>query len=331
MENIKKMRYYVTIAHDFVSAKRVVRSEFGRREREFSFLDLLDYGRPNMDKSAIIPLPPSIRGSACGVYVVSLAERFDRHENIAVEMRKANLPCSHYLVRATKIMQSLSNSSLESIYVNEFGLRYSMYEDWVLDPKADGYEEPEIHGVKIDNFFYRRPMTRGEVGCAISHHRIWMDAYFRDLDHVIIFEDDVVIRNGSISAAVSLDIPDDYDMLYIGRSPMDESHPHADRCDDLRITRPSFSYNLHAYVLSRSGVTKLIEDSQFHRNLIPVDEFVPALYAESPRSDIRQLLRHLGASRMKAFALDPNLADQIGRDAGSDIEGIGHFTGRTAH
>ena len=42
--------------------------------------------------------------------------------------------------------------------------------------------------------YHGRPLTYGEIGCFMSHYNIWQDMVARDLDTVLILEDD--IRSG---------------------------------------------------------------------------------------------------------------------------------------
>lgn len=263
----------------------------------------------------------------CGVYVISLRKRKDRHVSVAKELERARIPCPHYLVQAVDL------TSQHRGFVDEFGLRYELYKNWTLDPTAEDYVEPRIHGREVENMYYSRPMTTGEVGCAISHHRIWVDAYLRGLEHVIIFEDDVIFelpssatsdrRNTAMFDLVD-ELPSGWDMLYIGRDPIDDTLPHASRLS-LHLTVPTFSYCLFGYVLSTSGIKKLVEMSEFRRHLMPVDEFVPSLYADSPREDIQNLVNSLRIPSLRTYALLPDRARQIGAEAGSDTEDSDYY------
>ncbi|MBO1531095.1 glycosyltransferase family 25 protein [Psychrobacter sp. F1192] len=49
--------------------------------------------------------------------------------------------------------------------------------------------------VEYDKFLclMKRPITDGEIGCALSHRRIWQYILDNDLDYALIMEDDVII------------------------------------------------------------------------------------------------------------------------------------------
>ena len=39
--------------------------------------------------------------------------------------------------------------------------------------------------------YHGRPLTYGEIGCFMSHYNIWQDMVDRNLDTVLILEDDI--------------------------------------------------------------------------------------------------------------------------------------------
>jgi collagen beta-1,O-galactosyltransferase len=63
-------------------------------------------------------------------------------------------------------------------------------------------------------------------------------------------------------------------------------------------------------------VSKLL-DVGFERDIIPVDELLPALYMPHPRTDVRRRY----PPRLSAYAFEPPLVTQLPKDlAGSDTE-----------
>ena len=53
----------------------------------------------------------------------------------------------------------------------------------------------------------------------------------------------------------------------------------------LSTLKPGKSYNSHAYILSASGVTKIL-DNKFNENIIPVDEYLICNYQKHERNDL---------------------------------------------
>lgn len=62
------------------------------------------------------------------------------------------------------------------------------------------------------------PLTRGEIGCSLSHVEIYKDMLNKDYEKVLIFEDDIKVdvkAADSISKAFE-ELPDDWEFLYLG-------------------------------------------------------------------------------------------------------------------
>jgi collagen beta-1,O-galactosyltransferase len=168
-----------------------------------------------------------------------------------------------------------------------------------------------------DNPWWSRPLKLGEIGCAVSHWMCWQQAAADAADPALILEDDAVLvddcaaRLQSRVARLSTVDPH-WDLLYLGRWALDDD----DRAVTAGIVRPGFSYCTFGYLLSASGLGKML-NCGFERALIPVDELIPALYLDHPREDIRALYPR----RLRAYALEPPLVTQLPKDeAGSDTE-----------
>jgi GR25 family glycosyltransferase involved in LPS biosynthesis len=63
-------------------------------------------------------------------------------------------------------------------------------------------------------------MTKGGMGCALSHRKIYQKIQQEQYQRVLILEDDVILDSGLLSTLESLNsfIPDDFDILYLGYS-----------------------------------------------------------------------------------------------------------------
>jgi glycosyl transferase, family 25 len=168
-----------------------------------------------------------------------------------------------------------------------------------------------------DNPWWNRPLKLGEIGCAISHWMCWQKASAAGADPALILEDDAVLLDHCAarlqSGLARLSAVDTrWDLLYLGRWPLDdEDSPVTEG-----IVRPGYSYCTFGYLLSASGLQKML-GCGFERSLIPVDELIPALYMDHPREDVRALY----PKRLRAYALEPPLVTQLPKDeAGSDTE-----------
>jgi len=155
------------------------------------------------------------------------------------------------------------------------------------------------------NEWWNRPMTAGEIGCALSHLSVWdRIAKSRHPGRFLILEEDFVATESTSIFEIVNVAPIDHDMVYLGRvklDPTSQEYPmnHA-------YCMPAASYNLHSYMLSSVGARKLSQ-SNFRRNLMPVDDWIIGTYNFHPRPDI-QLLDH---PIMNTYACTYQLFDQL--------------------
>ena len=177
------------------------------------------------------------------------------------------------------------------------------------------------------NEWWNRPLKLGEIGCSYSHFSVWRRAHLAfeqdpNLKCVVVLEDD--IHFGSTEAERE-QAPEKlretienfgsrpWDLLYLGRVLQGG-------CKDFRVgsgvVEPGFSYCTYGYVLSRTGVDRLLA-TDFHESIIPVDEFLAACYTMHPRPDVAQLFPPV----LRAYSVDPYLVFQLTKaQGGSDTE-----------
>lgn len=121
--------------------------------------------------------------------------------------------------------------------------------------------------------FTRKTMTKGEIGCALSHYRLWERIVQDQLPYTLILEDDVVLCSDFLAKSNVLQSFPSYDLMYLGRRPL--------RSDEIAMTstivRAKYSYGTHAYVLSYQGAQKLLQ-GDYIRHLIPIDEYLSLIY-----------------------------------------------------
>ncbi|KAA1242919.1 glycosyltransferase family 25 protein [Aquimarina sp. RZ0] len=166
-----------------------------------------------------------------------------------------------------------------------------------------------------NNGYYNRPLKLGEVGCSLSHLNTWKEAVKQDVPYVMVLEDDVIFRDDfseQINKALKF-LQTNYpkwDLLYLGRIPLEKDK----KIINEQIVAPGYSYGAYAYIVSKKGIEKLLK-SNLESNIIPSDEFLPAMYIDHPREDIQKIFK----KSLQAYALhesivfpgDPNI---IGSD-----------------
>lgn len=175
--------------------------------------------------------------------------------------------------------------------------------------------------IESDNPWWNREIKLGEIGCAISHLRMWEDAYEKGHSVAIFGEDDIKFKDDwllkfklTIDRLQTKDV--EWDLIYLGRvlQPGYEDTPY-----DKELVIPSYSYCLHSYALSRSGIEKIMK-IKYNNNIIPADEFIPAMCGVHPRKDIQEIFKDESFVAL-AYKGNECLINQLPKDtSGSDTE-----------
>ena len=154
-----------------------------------------------------------------------------------------------------------------------------IYNDWKLEDS--------------DNSWWSRDMSAGELGCSLSHYEIWKNAKEQNFERILVLEEDFLIQSEFTMKMVN-DLPDDWDMVYFGRNLINGNE---DKKVNDSFVKPGKSYNSHAYILSASGIDKIM-NNKFDQNIIPVDEYLICNYQKHERKDL-----HFFEDKMNVYAL----------------------------
>jgi GR25 family glycosyltransferase involved in LPS biosynthesis len=109
-------------------------------------------------------------------------------------------------------------------------------------------------------------LTKGMVGCYLSHLAVYRDALDNGADYALVFEDDALIAPDVYDAAISKLIgaakdplvPKTWDIMLLGYICLD--------CHEINAAYNAVTdfYGLHGYLISRSGMEKL-------KGLLPIN------------------------------------------------------------
>ena len=230
------------------------------------------------------------------VYVINLPRRSDRRDHITELLRHDDQP---YLLTSEIWGTAFDGLDLSRRCAAQ---AFVEFPNW-CDPASE-------------NPWWSRPLKYGEIGCALAHDSVWRHALDTGATHAVVLEDDAVFAPGlfkSIREALSVISSHglDCDLLYLGRVALEHDTPVLPG-----LVRPGYSHCTYAYLLSRNGLETLAA-AGLPNAIIPVDEFLPAMYLDHPRADVRAQFQ----KRLNAFAFEPSLVAQLPkRVAGSDTE-----------
>lgn len=158
---------------------------------------------------------------------------------------------------------------------------------------------------KIDSnmSFYNRELTPGEIGCALSHYECVVDAFVNGHETIMILEEDFVSTKTFPTAEMFQELDDDWSMVYLARN---AQCPELETDFSENIVNAHYSYNTHAYMLSRKGMEEVI-NSPYLQNLIAVDEFYSAMNGTHDREDAIKVFE---GSKFKQYAFKQNYIKQ---------------------
>ena len=212
-----------------------------------------------------------------------------------METRLAQLDLPAEVRDKFEFFPAVDGANIDEHFMQQGG--YGVWDKW-------RQEDHSLH-------FYRREIRKGEIGCALSHINIWKRVVEENLDEVLILEDDAgfdrhfkYLLKRALKFCRWAAAENKWDLLYLGRNPMTP--------DPIQIRNfisvPGFSYCTHGYMVTRSGAEKLLSVG-YEQDLIPVDEFLPAMFHQHIRADI--LERFSLAEPISAYAVTPNIVHQV--------------------
>lgn len=96
------------------------------------------------------------------IFMINLVRRPERRVKMERAFKEIGLEVEH--------MPAIDGKTLTEEYLEEIGVKY-----------LPGYADP----------FHNRPMTKGEIGCFLSHFYLWEKQVVQKLNEVLVLEDDI--------------------------------------------------------------------------------------------------------------------------------------------
>ncbi|XP_047445432.1 procollagen galactosyltransferase 2 [Mugil cephalus] len=213
------------------------------------------------------------------VFLINLKRRSDRRER----MQRSLVVLG---INAT-LTEAVDGKALNSSQLQSMGI-----------DMLPGYKDP----------YSGRVLTRGEVGCFLSHYNIWRQAVEQELQQVLVLEDDVRFEPGFHGRVVAVmdDVVRaglDWDLIYVGRKRLQVKEPELWVKGVRNLVHPDYSYWTLGYVLSLNGAKKLLQANPLNK-MLPVDEFLPVMFNKHPNDEYMQYFEQRD---LKAFSVEPLL------------------------
>lgn len=139
-------------------------------------------------------------------------------------------------------------------------LEYQWVEDydkntWNIDQIKKEY--PKIFGLNPKD----RHLKYSEISLVLKHCWIVKDAFEKNYNSVLIFEDDVVLQENFVSKFNSYkkQLPKDWDLCWVGSC----CNLHSSIVPGVNVYKERSSRCTHAYMLSKSCISKIINHINF--------------------------------------------------------------------
>lgn len=145
-------------------------------------------------------------------------------------------------------------------------------------------------------------MTAGEIGCALSHIKVWKKYQEMGVSSVLVIEDDAVFINSfrEITELLWEMKPKKWDIIFFGFMNAGKKIQIYNKY----FYKPEYGFELVGYVISKSGLNKLV-------SLLPVSGPVDVWLSEN-------------FNRLNVWALDPRIINQPNMGRG-DIKYSSHL------
>ncbi|XDV16679.1 hypothetical protein PO909_016281, partial [Leuciscus waleckii] len=236
---------------------------------------------PPTEPSGYLSLPPK-QPDKMGfdeVFMINLLRRSDRRDRMLRTLYEQQIEC--------KIIAAVDGKALNSSQVEAMGIEM-----------LPGYSDP-YHG---------RPLTKGELGCFLSHYNIWTEIVDRGLKTSLVIEDDLRFEIFFKRRLQNLmhEIQSqrlEWDLIYIGRKRMQVDRPEKSVPRIHNLVEADYSYWTLGYMISLRGAQKLLRAEPL-KKMLPVDEFLPVMYNKHP---IEEYMSHFQRRDLRAFSAEPLL------------------------
>ncbi|NXY07717.1 GT252 galactosyltransferase, partial [Pteruthius melanotis] len=217
--------------------------------------------------------------SSIQIFMINLKRRKDRRDRMLRTLYEQEI--------AVKVVEAVDGKALNTSQLKALSIEM-----------LPGYRDP----------YSSRPLTRGEIGCFLSHYYIWKEVVSRGLEKTLVIEDDVRFEHQFKRKLVKLmaDIEQaqlDWELIYIGRKRMQVQEPERAVPNVRNLVEADYSYWTLGYAISFHGAQKLIGAEPFSK-MLPVDEFLPIMYNKHP---VTKYMEYYESRDLKAFSAEPLL------------------------
>jgi glycosyl transferase family 25 len=145
-------------------------------------------------------------------------------------------------------------------------------------------------------------MTKGEVGCFLSHILVWEKIKNQNIKNSLVLEDDIKVKNSwdNIFSILNSKHINHFDIIMVGHCHEPEKGELVETNDHYAIHKTTRALCTHAYIISYNGACKLLEHIKNKKSSMGIDEEL----AEAVLKNI-----------ITSYSIYPSLIDQDGNNS----------------
>lgn len=210
------------------------------------------------------------------IYMINLLRRPYRRKRMMLTLKEVGI--------SAKAVDAVDGKAMTTSDIRELGI-----------DMLPGYLDP----------WAKRTLTKGEIGCFLSHYYIWEEVVEKGYEKILIIEDDVrfeyKFRAKMHYLAEEIERQGHkWDLIYVGRKILNgksESYLNGSKI----LVHPSYSYWTLSYMLTLEGAKKLVGQKPLGR-MVPVDEYLPIMFNKHPR---KEWSKHFEPRDLVAYSVNP--------------------------
>jgi glycosyl transferase family 25 len=153
------------------------------------------------------------------IYIISLDKTPERYERTKKIIEATNLPIEYLRLSAVdgKKSKLINSATGETILGSELATNQKLLNGEFEVICADDFTG-DFKPLHLVNQTFSMPRKAGEIGCACSHRKVWMEIIKKGYKNVLVLEDDIdLIDHFKERLALAVeDLPHDYDLMFLG-------------------------------------------------------------------------------------------------------------------
>ena len=153
----------------------------------------------------------------------------------------------------------------------------------------DIYDMRDVVGIDGRAVVVESFLSKGQIGCWLSHAKIWSAIAKHNDPYALVLEDDALIsrENAASIQEILEEIPSDWSVCYLGGRYADPTDAvvvkHLKETRNLEIAPTSRIWHSHAYIIKKSAATRLLEmsspfntsrESRAFTDTLPLDDWM---------------------------------------------------------